>query len=162
MMRLSALFPSRLIGWAALSLVWLLWLAPSASAQLGLGLGSGGMVLRYASSGGSPAWLAMARLDPVFSGRSTIASEVNFALRLIDEDAARLYLGAGLGAVSRIFDGRDRLRQVWLNLPVGVEFFPFSGYQLSVSAETGLRFIADDDDNALFIPWLMELTFYLE
>ena len=145
------------------TLACLMFTLPPAQAQVGVGLGSGGFSVRYASQGGSPAWMAIGRLDPVFSDRSTITSELLIALRVIDEPNARLYLGAGVGAASRLFEGPGNgLRAVFLNLPAGVEFFPFQRYRLSVSAETGLRFVADDDDNALFIPWLMELTFYLE
>lgn len=130
----------------------------TASAQIGLGIGSSGFNLKTSPNKNLG---LIARTYFFVSNRSLLNPEINGIKRLVNEDKTKLYMGVGVGGVIG-FESFDNINSIFVKIPVGIEYFPFESKRISLTAETGLDFTFAENNNSLGFLSILEITFYLK
>ncbi len=131
--------------------------AASCQAQIGLGLGSGGINIK---SSVENKLRIIGRANFFFSDLSQFSPSLHVVSQFVNESQIKAYFGGGIGADIR-FSEFDEHTIVHIKAPLGVEFFPLEGKNISVTVESGLVFSTGEDLNNLYIPAIFEFTFYL-
>ena len=123
--------------------------------SVGLGIGSGGLVIK---SNPDNDWRFAGRFDlQLTSNFSLIQPSLTVVRQVANEEKAKFYLGGELGA--RIITEFEST-QAFIRTPVGVEYFPFENVPISATAEGGLSFFLEPQNNLFVINSLVEVTYY--
>jgi hypothetical protein len=140
----------------ALLIILCLGLAQTVLAQAGLGLGSNG--LNFKSSAQAKNALVVRGNILVFDDGPQGFIEAGWLHRFLQEEKARLYLGASLGTgFGENSGGFQRLM-----LPFGVEYFPFTTRTVGLNFEGGPQFLLVSETFGVGLAWQIEFTYYFK
>lgn len=146
-------------------LVALLFSISFCSAQkVGIGMGTAGVNFK---SGSIKNVKLIGRINPLLTDRPLKATIINGSLvvgyALLEEAAGLVYLGAGVGTATTENAGLIKENKWYVNLPAGIEFFPFSAKRLSLTAEMGPCLDIDSaaDTHRFSFKGLFEFSYYL-
>jgi len=141
-------------------------LIASCFGQIGLGLGSQGLLFKTAPDS---RYSFTARAGFQLGAQTVFRPQISFTGRMVNEVKAKLYAGVGAGFSLLAEDdpntfAQDTYQYFLLYAPLGFEFFPFQSKLFSVTVETGLDFFISDNrvgnQGYLKQRGLVELTFY--
>lgn len=127
------------------SLVLLLFIYVAASAQpVGIGLGTAGFNIKYSPDGPVT---AIVRVNPLFTQFPiTVNASAMVGHNFIRSNNGHLYVGLGAGTINTEYRSIVEETFWFVNLPVGLEFFPFSDKKVSFAAEAGPRYDSETSD----------------
>ena len=107
------------------------------------------------------------RINPTYSsmfqGGWTINGNLMAGYNFLSEDTGDMYVGLGLGTATTEFAKIVEEQRWYLNLPVGMELFPFASRRISLAAEMGpqLDIEGNSNERRLAFKGLFEFSLYL-